>query len=278
MKSIFRIALAALALVLPTVSLAAAWGDCCCWDPCKGGPLCCGKLSLMVKGGVTPSSFSNRGDIWGTDPALGVFSLGSTSKFSTHFDVPWNVGAELAWNASCRIQFFLEYAHTQATGKSSTRDFVIPFDPPFTLSLNQKFGDYKVNAGYLGARYYFEGCCFPCIGKISPFVGFKTGFATQARVLAHYTGSVNGSGIDESFKNFLERTQVSGGLLVGLEWWFCNCWSLVLQGEFVGTCGLTPNRNVEVFPPSQITVTNLNVGSTGWILSWPITLGVRWTF
>lgn len=278
MKNIFRIALAALALALPVLPLAANCGD-CCWDPCKGGPLCCGKLSVMVKGGVTPSSYTHRGRTWVTSnntalPAA-VFSPLVVGKFSQQFNVPWNVGAEVAWNASCRIQFFLEYAHTQAKGKS--RGITVPVGTA-SLDLTTVFCDYDVNAGYLGARYFFEGCCFPCLGKIAPYVGFKTGFAVQQGVkdrLFDATGA-----IDQSFTYWLGKTHVSGGLQIGLEWWFCNCLSLVLQGEFVATCGPTPNQNVVVDPAiaTLTSITNINIGGTDWLIAWPVTLGLRFTF
>lgn len=268
MKHLIRTLLAAMAIAMPALPLAADCGSWCCFDPCNGGPLCCGGLSVMVKGGVTPSSYAHRAPVWLTIPGVGVITVSNTGKFNKQFEVPWNVGAEIAWNASKRIQFFLEYAHTQAKGK--TYNF---FADGFNVS--QKTTNYEVNAGYLGVRYYFEGRCFCCLGRIAPYIGFKTGFATQKRVL--YGLTLNGTFVAKN-PYWLSQTAVSGGLQAGLEWWFCKCLSAVLQGEFVGTQGLRPNRNNALDSTLTGGLTNVSIGEVNWVLAWPVTLGLRYTF
>lgn len=264
MKNLIRTLLAAMAIAMPALPLAAG----CCFDPCNGGPLCCGGLSVMVKGGVTPSSFTHNGVNWLTIPGVGVIASATAPKFNKQFQVPWNVGAELAWNASRRIQFFLEYAHTQAQHK--TRQLVLNGVPS-----SAKYTNYMTNAGYLGARYYFEGCCFCCLGRISPYVGFKTGFSVQKRVLS--TLSANGTFV-ATYPIWKSQTAVSGGLQVGLEWWLCKCLSALLQGEFVATQGLRPNQNIIVNPALLRGVTNINLEGHRWVIAWPVTLGLRYSF
>jgi len=230
----------------------------------------CGRLSLMVKGGVAPSTFEQQGVVWITDSSQPTYST-PTTGFSSQFDVPWTVGGELAWNASQCVQLFVEYAYTGAGGKVNRVEVELPTTPPQLVSFDDQFSDWSSHAAYLGTRYYL-GCIF-C--GIHPFVGFKSGFAVQGNVPVVRT---NDLGIDERFDRWLERTQLSAGLLVGLEWWFNRCLSIVLQGEFVASCGPCPNPNDEVNPPSPITVTNISFGTPGWMASWPITLGLRYTF
>lgn len=270
MKRLLQTLLLALAIGAPVVPLLAGSGD-CCWDLCKGGPLCCGKLTVLARGGVTPTGFTHQGRVWVTAPTNSpvVFSPISTPSFGRLFSVPWNVGAEVAWNASCRIQYFLEYAYTRGDGSHRVFRTTVGDSAPIVVSIAGGFSAYSVNAGYLGSRYFFEGCCLPCIGKIAPYVGFKAGFAVQKSVIY----SVDGLPVSVTF--FKHQTSPSAGLQLGLEWWFYQCWSLVLQGEVIGTCGLRPNRNIET---GTALVTNVNVGETGWILSWPVTLGVRFAF
>jgi len=267
MKRIFTTALAAMAIALPAVSLTA---NLCCFNPCEGGPLRCGKFVVAVKGGVTPTSYTDRGQVFIRipPPGPGVIPTSRVAKFSNQFDLPWNVGAELAWNASCRIQFFLEYAFTGAKGKRYTFE-------SGGIDLIQVFDDYEVHGGYIGSRYFFEGCCFPCLGKIAPYVGFKAGFAEQRRLL--FDETINGVNQGAPAPYFLSQTAVSGGLQIGLEWWFRRCLSVALQGEFVGTCGRKPNRNLILDPALSGGVTNTNIGGTGWVIGWPITLSLRWS-
>lgn len=269
MKHLIRMLLAAMLIAMPTLSLSAACcGPGCRFDLCSGGPLCCGGLSVMVKGGVTPTSFTHNGATWLTIPGVGVVPSLTAPKFNKQFQLPWNVGAELGWNASKRIQFFLEYAYTQAQHK--TRQFVLNGIPS-----SAKYTNYLINSGYLGVRYYFEGCCFCCLGRIAPYVGFKTGFSVQQRVLS--TLSASGTFV-ATYPIWKSQTAVSGGLQAGLEWWFCNCLSALLQGEFVGTQGLRPNQNIVVNPNLTGGVTNLNLEGHRWVLAWPVTLGLRYTF
>lgn len=269
MKHLFQTLLAAMAIAMPTLSLAA---DGCYFNPCSGGPLCCGSLSLMAKGGVTPSRYAHRGPVWLTVTGVGVTTSSTTAKFDQQFQLPWNVGAEIGWNATKRIQFFLEYAHTQAKGK--TYGFVVA-----GTHVTEKYTNYQVNAGYLGARYYFEGCCLCCLGRISPYIGFKAGFATQKRVLYTDLELVGGVALGTHLY-WKSQTAVSGGVQAGLEWGLCKCLSAVLQGEFVATQGVRPNHNI-VFPSVATptgAVTNASIGEVISLLAWPVTLGLRYTF
>jgi hypothetical protein len=270
MKKLCRIVLVLVGVALPALSLSAA----SCWDPCSGGPLCCGHFSAMVKGGVSPSTRGDTGTTWLTNPANDppVFPSPQKFGFDDYFGVPWNVGAEVAWNASCRIQFFLEYAYTQAAGKSSDRTIAVETTLPGEVC--DDFASYQSNAGYLGSRYYFDGCCLPCIGKIVPYLGFKAGFVAQGAVRDTVTVNGTTSSNDDIFKS---QTAVSAGLQLGFEWWAWRCITVVLQGDFVGTCGLRSNRRI-VFNPPVDGVISANQAGSSWVYAWPVTLGLRYNF
>lgn len=232
-------------------------------------PLCCGNFSVMVKGGITPALYTDRGPNLAVVPTdiPPVFASGDALTFNEQFHLPWTVGAEVAYNTSQRGQVFLEYAYTQASGKLFGSN----------ATAGELFSDYKTHSGYLGARYYFgPWCCFSCCGPIAPYVGLKAGLVWQQQVTLDLTvGNVFVISAPYSFS----QTAVSGGLQIGGEWWFSRCWSLVLQGEVIVTQGPRTNRNV-VFPPIPGIglPSNASIGTLGWVMTFPVTLGLRWTF
>jgi hypothetical protein len=226
-------------------------------------PLCCGDFSVMVKGGIAPALVTDRGPNWivtpGGDPI--VTESSDTVAFGRAFHLPWTVGAELGYNLTPKIQTFLEYGYTQAKGKFYQVN-------PFSANT---FSDYKTHAGYLGVRYYFNRCC----GSIAPYIGFKTGIAWQDGVTTILT--IGGVFIFTPVYS-MPQAAISSGLQLGGEWWFSRCWSLVLQGEFIATQGPRTNPNV-VFPDlGPGGPTNAVVGTLGWVITFPVTLGLRWTF
>lgn len=232
-------------------------------------PLCCGDFSLMMKGGITPALYTDRGPIWLVVPTLTppVFSTHDDPTFDEQFHLPWAVGAEFAYNTSQRGQLFLEYTYAQAGGKL----FVD------SSSSNNLFSDYKTHSGYLGVRHYFAPwSCLSCCGPITPYIGFKAGLVWQQQVAISLT--VNGL-LALSAPYALSQTAISGGLQVGGEWCFSGCWSLVLQGEFIATQGLhtNPNALFSIIPGVDLP-SNVFLGALGWVATFPITLGLRWTF
>lgn len=254
-----------IAIAMPALPLAADWAI---FNPCGGGALCRGHLSLMVKGGTTPSSYAHTATSLVAETATSLTVLSELAKFSNQFQLPWNVGAEMAWNASRRIQLFLEYAHTQTKGK--TTHFLLN-----GLPSSRSFANYTNHSGYLGVRYYFEGWCLCHLGWVTPYIGFKTGFSAQNQVFS--TLFVNGVFVS-TYPHWKSQTVVSGSLLIGLEWWLSKHLSALFQGEFVGTQGLRANQNVLLNPNLTGGITNLNFEGVGWLFAWPVTLGLRYTF
>lgn len=257
--------------VLPLAAFWGGYGD-CCTPCCEDGPLTCGAWSVQVKGGVAPTTFSDRDSTILTIPALfplpTVISVGNGPSFSRQFNCPWTIGAELAWNASTHVQFFTEYAYQRASGKSRS------FTSLGGITLSQNLDDFSSNGLYLGARYYFSTCWDTCYGRIAPFTGFKAGVVWIDSV--NYDLEI--AGIDfGSDSYYRRRTTVSAGLQIGLDWNICENWSAVLTSEFVASGGLHGNRN-KVVPANQTGVTNVSFGGTGTLLAFPVTLGVRYTF
>jgi hypothetical protein len=232
-------------------------------------PLCCGDFSLMVKAGLVPTLFTDPGPNWVVIPIdiPPVSTVSNTHRFSDIFHLPWTVGVELGYNTSRRGQVFLEYAFNRANDKIFRN---------FETDELQRYSSYETHSGYLGARYYLGSWHGFCRGPLSPYLGFKAGFVWQRGVSTSLT-------IADLFifsaPYYFSEAVVSGGLQAGFEWLFCDCWSLVLQGEVVATQGPHMNENI-AFPiiPNVSLPSNVFLGPVGFVLTFPVTLGLRWTF
>ncbi len=185
-------------------------------------------------------------------------------SFNSLFDTPWTVGAELSYNFSDHAQLFLEFDWYHADGKHRHLD-----GGPYTF--HQRFDDYKAWAGYLGARYFF--CEWFC--GLSPFIGFKAGFIDHHRVHARVTGPF---GFEERFNYHRNQCGPSVGAQIGLNYKFCDNWNAVLTLEAVASHGFRGNDNNEINAPLVGGITNVSIGDTGYLVSFPITLGVRYDF
>lgn len=235
-------------------------------------PLCLGRFALMVKTGVAPASYTHREPIWYSLLDGTTVTLYPTPKFNQQFYLPFVVGAEVSWNASKRVQLFLEYAFTYADGKN----YFLGSDSNRGIEV---FNNYQANSGYLGARYYLTKWTLQCVGDLACYLGFKSGCSVQTRVVYSLANPLLSSGdpLLVSRSHFFKgQTAVSGGFHIGLEWWLGRCFSVVLQGESLFTQGMRPNQHIPL--ASNGNPTNINVGGTGLILSWPVNLGLRYTF
>jgi hypothetical protein len=270
-----------LVLALGLCSFANVQADSCnpCYDPCYNpcydtcfdacGPLCTGSFSVHLKGGVVPSNFSDRGRIWITDPSLAtpVYSLGRVPKFSRLFDTPWSIGLELGYAVSDHAQVFLEGSWYHAEGKRLHSDTLFG-----NFDSRVKHKNYEAWGGYLGARYFFGNW----FANLSPFVGFKAGFVRTRRVSSTFEFS-------ETFltrsRFFDGHTGPSVGAQVGLNYNFCSNWNAVLTLEAVATHAFRGNGNIDL-PDVGLAgaPTNLSIGDVGYLISYPVTLGVRYDF
>ena len=226
----------------------------------------CG-LSLIVKGGVAPSHFTRRGyDRFVTPAGIGGFFR--VPKLDDLAHLPWQVGGEIDWNASEHVQLFLEGNYQRASGKTLN-----VFSAP-GFNVVEGFKAYK-NAGvYLGTRLYpCRICC-----NFLPFVGFKAGVVYQSDLLCNLF--FNGTLVAGSPFEFQKSQWVpSVGGQIGFDYEFFCRWSLVFTAEAVVTQGLRSNHDV-VFRDTAQTggITNAVTGDTGKVISFPVTLGLRYKF
>lgn len=258
----------------------------CCRPACCDGPLAANAFGIAVKGGVTPSWFTDRGHIFFINPLMTpIVTRGPREPdFDKLFDLPWQVGAELQWNACCNVQFFAEYVFLNAKGKK--HHFHSDLFP--SLRIHNRNRDFETNAVYLGARYYFGNLwCSECgTSSIAPFVGFKGGVVWHEKTRFRSRFLCNNDLIDIDCGNhdlFRNQTLISAGAQIGVDW-SINCnWGVILTVEVVGTQALRNNRNIIIPPVIEseglpLLPTNLSRGETGHILSVPVTLGFRYTF
>lgn len=234
----------------------------------ESGPLKCHHFGIQLKGGIAPAHYTHLGPVWLTIPGLlptPVITVSTTAKFRHQFKMPYEIGAEIEWNASNHVQFFLEGVYNRGKGKYDQ------FSAGTFSSVQEQTSPYKTWGTYLGTRYFFNRC----FCDIAPFLGVKAGLVRQKQV--NYDLTLEGVFIG-NFPYYFSQTAVSGGLQAGLNWEICGGWSLELIAEVVATQGLKNNRNNVFVPPAVGILTNVNIGETGKVVSFPITLGVRYEF
>lgn len=268
-----------------------AWDSCepdCCFttcnpcDPCCECPpaLCEGRWSVMVRGGVAPTNWTEHGNAFLTVPfSPFVVSLGNADKFNKIFDTPWLVGAEIAYNISCSAQVYIEGNYVQATGKKFNHEVLLN---DFTYDFRNHFKDYSVWTGYLGARYYF--CRSWLCDRVAPFVGFKAGFISHKKT--HHTLHIEnfpvvGGTAEEVLVSDGDHndtiTGVSAGLSLGFDIKVTECLSAVLNFEFVASQPPRARHDNEL-PENRLGASHLSFGALGTEVSFPITLGLRYEF
>lgn len=251
-------------------------GSDCCDVPCCDGPFSENSFGVLIKGGWTPTHFTHRGRVWLTNPDLDppVFAGSSRARFNNLFRTPWQIGAEIQWNPCCNVQFFGEYVYKQFDAKKRRFDNEVLF-------FRTKHDDIATNAFYLGARYYFTNlfggdCCGSSLfSSLSPFVGFKGGFVWQNG--SKYRLHINDVELGK-YHYYKKQHAVSAGLQLGVDYAVtCNL-GVVFTAEAVATQGFRPRRNNTLNPLFTGGVSNIGIGETGQLVSFPLTLGVRYTF
>jgi len=160
---------------------------------------------------------------------------------------------------------------------------------------------YQAYGGYIGARHYTNR--FWC-DSTAWWFGFKVGILHRNQVDACTTveypndcsvetpcASANRVDNPAVFNRavFCKSNSVSGGLQMGFDYCYNDCFTIQLGFEVVASCGLRGNKNLVVDPAafknnSGETLTGCNfpsnviVCNTGAVLNFPIWVGLRYEF
>ncbi len=237
-------------------------GDCCPGplNPCANG--------FVVKGGVAPTWWSDRGDSYVVTPGLipTTVNIGAES-FNNQFHTPWTVGGELTYNFTDHMQLFAEGVYRQGDGKHINTLFS---DGTIAGSGLDSFRAWGV---YGGARYYLNR--WECIG-IAPFVGAKLGFVHHQSVRSNVAFTIVGAA-PITVKNTIYKSNntFSFGIQAGFDYEICQCLYLVFTAEGVFTGPMRTSHNSSI---GAAGISNFISGETGAEISVPVTLGIRWEF
>lgn len=284
----------------PAVKSYATADDNCCRPvyECACNPLYCGTYTGQLHAGIAPIIWTRRGEVdllsCQANPANPVLQLATHfPKFKTLYKLPWTIGGILGYAWSDNVEVYLEFNYLQATQKHHTTtafSFAIPNAPAQSLLL--RLNKYNLFDGYIGVRYYTDRFC----DWLSPFVGLKVGFTNHRNVNALF--SLNGTPVNlvpavgpnsciptpvnpnATSRLFNSNTILAGGINLGLDFCFCNGWSLVITGEFVASCGprtLAPSVFATALPAPTL-ATNIIFGGIGSELRFPITFGIKRVF
>ncbi len=266
----------------------------CCYE-CGCNPLYCGAWDLQGQVGVVPILWVDRGIINEVSCAQvvlagsnSIFPLFNIPKFRTFFGIPWTVGGQIGYAASDNVRFYLEVNYLQARAKDTVLLATVGVTPATSILFNTK--KYRLIDAYIGARYYWDRWC----ERVSFFLGAKAGLTHRNRVQWSPTITVSPSEgvVIPPIDLFSRNTVPSGGINFGFDYCYCGCWSFVLTGEIVASCGPKSNSNiafgqpgagctglaVQGALPAVPGINNLLIGTIGTEVRFPITAAVRYSF
>lgn len=292
MKSFYHnylaVALMAAGLVsTPIKAYENAYQDCCrpsCCYECSCNPLYCGAWDLQIQAGIEPTTWSDRGNfsviqctsVPASNPITALFEI---PQFHRFYKLPWTVGFQIGYHHSDNVRLYFEFDYMQASHK---HDLDITTLVPSTYIFN--LHKYKLYEAYVGARYYWDRWC----DRVSFFLGAKVGLVHHKRVRYNATVTTPPSTALVQFAFdaplFGSKTRPSGGVDFGFDVCFCGCWSLVVTGAVLASCG-PDTRNLNLVTSAGCTVTtvvpginNILIGHLGTELRFPVTAGVRYSF
>jgi hypothetical protein len=186
-----------------------------------------------------------------------------TPHFKDQFDLPWTVVAEIGYALSTNTEIFADFHYGQANGKSNSYSLefaaVDPLGPLVVYDINERYSDLEYLGGTIGLRHYFDGIC----GCAFPFFGVKAGVRhydpVNARITATSTffdpvGEVDViTDFDTVTASYYDSYNVvHGGFQLGLDFRINDCFTLVIAGEILGSCGLKAHPNGVLFGGPEI--------------------------
>lgn len=226
-------------------------------------PYACGTWTLGLQAGVDHTRFTRNSDDLFFDP---LFPVGFPPfvvhhpQFKDQFRQPAIYGGYVGYMVRNSIELFVEGNYATA---SSKRFSFIGVDGD---AFENKLDRYKYWDFYVGVRFYPYTC-----GCVAPFIGFKVGGAH--RFNSHndlHVTTYGGIPVTSHPIAYKGGTVVSGGGQIGLNFNLTDCIAIVIKGEVVVSGNWeTPFLNVPV-PTCP--------GSTGPIVSFPVTAGVRFSW
>jgi hypothetical protein len=278
MKKIPMFSKIALMLIAGFSASSAIAGDCCV-------PFLnffnCGTWSYQIRGGVYPTLWRNRGDVFlnSCDCISGSSTvgdnLGELPKFNKFFKLPFFIGTQLAYAWSECSDLYFEMNFIQGSPKKTAQNTLSEINPALLVRL----GHYRAISGYVGAHYNFWQWC----DAATLFVGAKIGAIYHSDINAHQVIAPEAvCGCNEFKRTFYKHaTRISGGANVGIDYCWCQGWSLVLTGEVVVSGGpkgvaCVPLTNSEIVALAG--GSNLSVEKIKTEISFPVTLGVKYNF
>lgn len=293
MKSFSRVYLAAVLALTGAVSVpASVYGDCyqesccrpsCCYE-CSCNPLYCGAWDLQIQAGVEPISWSDRGNFSliqcaGVPAANPIDILFEIPNFHHFYKTPWTVGGQLGYHHSDNVRLYVEFDYAQASHKNDVAVETIGEAPnTFVFNLHK----YRLFEAYVGARYYWDRWC----DRVAFFLGAKVGLVHFKHVdySATITPPIPAALFADNARLFSSKNRPSGGIDFGFDICFCGCWSLVIQGAVLASCGPDSNH-LNLTSGSNCVVTTVVpgvnsflIGHIGTELRFPVTVGVRYSF
>lgn len=278
MKKLFTISRVSIVLIVFLFASTALANDCC------NAALDCGSWWLQGDVGVYPTLWRNRGDVLlnacdcATNVAATGINLGEFPKFNKVFRIPWIVGIQLGYAWSECFAVYGELNYIQAKAKSTAFNTVVPVNTSLLINLNK----YSAVSGYVGARYYTAGCL--CDNMLF-FLGAKIGFIHRANIQANSLTPVTpvDCGCPQVFKRdfFRHATKLSGGANIGIDYFWCNSWSLVLTAEVVASKGPRANTCISLTSAEIVQLSggsSLAAASIKTEVSFPVTFGLKYNF
>lgn len=261
--------------------------DCCrptCCYECSCNPLYCGAWDLQIQAGVAPIRWSDRDNISliqcaGVPAANPINVLFEIPQFSHFYKVPWTVGGQIGYHHSDNVRLYVEFDYVQASAKNDVEVQTLGVAAnTFVFNLQK----HRLFEAYVGARYYWDRWC----DRVSFFLGLKVGLVHYKRT--HFDATITPPvpavqfAVDAPL--FGNKTRPSGGVDFGFDICFCGCWSLVITGAVLASCGPDSERlNLTSGSSCVITtvvpgINTLLVGHIGTELRFPVTAGVRYSF
>lgn len=275
-----------LTILINMLPALASGSDCCPRQyECSLNPLYCDAWSAQIYTGVAPITWTKR------DPVLFVSCdqinpLVTVSehfpRFSQLFKTPWIIGGILGYALHENTEIFLEANYLQAKAKHRDTGFVFTF-PNTTDTIAFTFERYRLVDAYVGVRYYSDRCWCNTAWFLGAKVGFTHHNNTNGALVVNCSFLCDGfdTACDASSSAFLKSNNVlSGGLITGLDYCWCNNWSIILNFEIIASCAASTIAfsSFEQALPITLLPTNLVLGSLGTELRFPITLGLKYSF